>query len=81
MSCCAAWGWTRCSGNGRVLCFTGLATSRDGSEIAHRERVTAGADTFPARRFDALFEGTRAYTPWEQFITPREGRFRQRALP
>ena len=37
------------------------------------ERVLLVLGTFPARDFDALFEGVRAL-PWERFI-PREGQF------
>ena len=37
------------------------------------ERVLLVLGTFPARDFDALFEGTRSL-PWERVI-PREGRF------
>ena len=37
------------------------------------ERVLLVLGTFPARDFDALFEGTRSL-PWERFI-PREGQF------
>lgn len=60
--------------NGRVLC---AGTERDlprlNLNVRTGERVLLVLGTFPARDFDALFEGTRAL-PWERFI-PREGQF------
>lgn len=60
--------------NGRVLC---AGTERDlprlNLNIRTGERVLLVLGTFPARDFDALFEGTRSL-PWESFI-PREGQF------
>lgn len=60
--------------NGRVLC---AGTDRDlprlNLNVRTGERVLLVLGTFPARDFDALFEGTRAL-PWERFI-PREGQF------
>ena len=60
--------------NGRVLC-TGSAADlpRLNLNIRTGERVLLTLGTFPARDFDALFEGTRAL-PWERFI-PRDGQF------
>ena len=60
--------------NGRVLC-TGPAAClpRLNLNLRTGERVLLVLGTFPARDFDALFEGTRAL-PWEQFI-PRDGQF------
>lgn len=60
--------------NGRVLC---TGTERDlprlNLNLRTGERVLLLLGRFPARDFDALFEGTRGL-PWEQFI-PRDGRF------
>ena len=60
--------------NGRVLC-TGSAADlpRLNLNIRTGERVLLTLGTFPARDFDALFEGTKAL-PWERFI-PRDGQF------
>ena len=60
--------------NGRVLC-TGSAADlpRLNLNIRTGERVLLTLGTFPARDFDALFEGVRAL-PWERFI-PRDGQF------
>lgn len=60
--------------NGRVLC-TGSAADlpRLNLNIRTGERVLLTLATFPARDFDALFEGTRAL-PWERFI-PKNGQF------
>ena len=60
--------------NGRVLC-AGEARDLPRLNLALRtgERVLLVLGTFPARDFEALFEGTRAL-PWERFI-PREGQF------
>ncbi len=60
--------------NGRVLC---AGSERDlprlNLNIRTGERVLLLLGVFPARDFDALFEGTKAL-PWERFI-PREGQF------
>ena len=60
--------------NGRVLCS---GAHRDiprlNLNIRTGERVLLVLGVFPARDFDALFEGVRRL-PWEDFI-PREGRF------
>ena len=60
--------------NGRVLC-TGSAADlpRLNLNIRTGERVLLTLGTFPARDFDALFEGTRVL-PWERFI-PKNGQF------
>ena len=60
--------------NGRVLC-AGAAGDlpRLNLNLRTGERVLLVLGSFPARDFDALFEGTRAL-PWEDFI-PREGQF------
>ena len=60
--------------NGRVLC-TGLERDlpRLNLNIRTGERVLILLGSFPARDFDALFEGTKAL-PWERFI-PKEGQF------
>ena len=60
--------------NGRVLC-TGSAADlpRLNLNIRTGERVLLTLGTFPARDFDALFEGTRGL-PWERFI-PKNGQF------
>ena len=60
--------------NGRVLC---TGSERDlprlNLNLRTGERVLLTLGTFPARNFDALFEGTRAL-PWERFI-PKDGQF------
>ena len=60
--------------NGRVLC---AGSDRDlprlNLNVRTGERVLLVLGSFPARDFDALFEGVRAL-PWERFI-PREGQF------
>ena len=60
--------------NGRVLCTGSEADlPRLNLNIRTGERVLLTLGTFPARDFDALFEGVRAL-PWERFI-PRDGQF------
>ena len=60
--------------NGRVFCQGApLDIPRLNLSLRTGERVLLVLGTFPARDFDALFEGTRAL-PWERFI-PREGQF------
>ena len=60
--------------NGRVLCTgTDASLPRLNLNIRTGERVLLTLGTFPARDFDALFEGTRAL-PWERFI-PKNGQF------
>lgn len=60
--------------NGRVLCAGRSADlARLNLNVRTGERVLLVLGTFPARDFDALFEGTRAL-PWERFV-PREGQF------
>ena len=60
--------------NGRVLCTgTDASLPRLNLNIRTGERVLLTLGTFPARDFDALFEGVRAL-PWERFI-PRDGQF------
>ena len=60
--------------NGRVQCTGSEADlSRLNLNIRTGERVLLTLGTFPARDFDALFEGVRAL-PWERFI-PRDGQF------
>ena len=60
--------------NGRVLCRgTDGDLPRLNLNIRTGERVLLVLGTFPARDFDALFEGVRAL-PWERFI-PQNGRF------
>ena len=60
--------------NGRVQCTGSEADlSRLNLNIRTGERVLLTLGTFPARDFDALFEGTKAL-PWEALI-PREGQF------
>lgn len=63
-----------CAENGRVL-FDGdentLAWANLNLRCAERVLIRLGA--FPAKDFDALFEGVRAL-PWEQFI-PKDGAF------
>ena len=62
------------SENGRVFCQGGpLDLPRLNLNLRTGERVLLVLGTFPARDFDALFEGVRAL-PWERFI-PREGQF------
>ncbi len=60
--------------NGRVLC-TGSEGDlpRLNLNVRTGERVLLTLGSFPARDFDALFEGVRAL-PWERFI-PRDGEF------
>ena len=60
--------------NGRVLCTgTEADLPRLNLNLRTGERVLLLLGTFPARDFDALFEGTRAL-PWERFV-PRDGQF------
>ena len=60
--------------NGRVLCSgTEKDLPRVNLNLRTGERVLLVLGSFPARDFDALFEGTRAL-PWERFI-PRDGQF------
>ena len=60
--------------NGRVFCSGGPADlPRLNLNLRTGERVLLVLGTFPARDFDALFEGTRAL-PWERFL-PRDGKF------
>ena len=60
--------------NGRVLCRgTEADLPRLNLNVRTGERVLLVLGSFPARDFDALFEGVRAL-PWERFI-PREGQF------
>ena len=60
--------------NGRVLCRGRLEDiPRVNLNLRTGERVLVVLGQFPARDFEALFEGTRAL-PWEDFI-PREGAF------
>ena len=60
--------------NGRVFCTGGPADlPRLNLNLRTGERVLLVLGTFPARDFDALFEGTRAL-PWERFL-PRDGKF------
>ena len=62
------------SENGRVFCQGGpLDLPRLNLNLRTGERVLLVLGSFPARDFDALFEGVRAL-PWERFI-PREGQF------
>lgn len=60
--------------NGRVLC-SGAEADIPRLDLGLRtgERVLVVLGSFPAKDFDALFEGTRAL-PWERFI-PRDGTF------
>lgn len=60
--------------NGRVL-FEGDENTLAWANLNLRcaERVLIRLGTFPAKSFDALFEGVRAL-PWEQFI-PKDGAF------
>ena len=60
--------------NGRVLCRGTMADlPRLNVNLRCGERVLALLASFPARSFEALYQGTAA-VPWEEFI-PREGRF------
>ncbi len=60
--------------NGRVLCAgTDADLVRLNLNVRTGERVLLVLGAFPARDFDALFEGTRSL-PWERFI-PKEGQF------
>ena len=60
--------------NGRVLCSgTPADIPRINLNLRTGERVLLVLGTFPARDFEALFQGTRAL-PWEQFI-PKGGQF------
>ena len=60
--------------NGRVLCSgTQADIPRINLNLRTGERVLIVLGSFPARDFEALFQGTRAL-PWEQFI-PRNGQF------
>ncbi|MBR2784006.1 MAG: class I SAM-dependent RNA methyltransferase [Firmicutes bacterium] len=60
--------------DGRVHCRGNLTDiARLNVSLRSGERVLLELGSFPARDFDALFEGVRAL-PWEDFI-PREGAF------
>ena len=60
--------------NGRVLCSGTLADlPRLNISLRCAERVLILLGSFPARSFEALYQGTAA-VPWEEFI-PRDGRF------
>ena len=60
--------------NGRVLCRGTMADlPRLNVNLRCGERVLVLLASFPARSFEALYQGTAA-VPWEEFI-PREGRF------
>ena len=60
--------------NGRVFCSGGPADiPRLNLNLRVGARVLLVLGRFPAKTFDALFEGTRAL-PWEDYI-PRDGRF------
>lgn len=60
--------------NGRVLCGAAPAdVARLNLNLRTGERVLIVLGSFPARDFDALFEGAKAL-PWENFI-PRDGAF------
>ena len=60
--------------NGRVLCQGTMADlPRLNVNLRCGERVLMLLASFPARSFEALYQGTAA-VPWEEFI-PREGRF------
>ena len=60
--------------NGRVLCAgTEQDLPRLNVNVRTGERVLLVIGSFPARDFDALFEGVRAL-PWERFI-PQNGQF------
>ncbi len=60
--------------NGRVLCSGSLADiPRLNINLRCGERVLLLLGSFPARSFEALFQGAAAL-PWEEFI-PRDGQF------
>ena len=60
--------------NGRVLCRGALSDlPRLNLNLRCGERVLIQLGAFPARSFEALFEGVRAL-PWEDFV-PRDGQF------
>ncbi len=60
--------------NGRVLCRGSEADiARLNINLRCGERVLLVMSRFPARSFEALFQGTAA-VPWEDFI-PRDGQF------
>ena len=60
--------------NGRVLCSGTLADlPRLNIGLRCAERVLILLGSFPARSFEALYQGAAA-VPWEEFI-PRDGRF------
>ena len=60
--------------NGRVVCRGEISDlPRLNINLRCGERVLIQLGSFPARSFEALFEGVRAL-PWEDFI-PREGQF------
>ena len=60
--------------NGRVLCQGTMADlPRLNVNLRCGERVLVLLASFPARSFEALYQGTAA-VPWEEFI-PGEGRF------
>src|SRR5699024_5677566 len=60
--------------NGRVLCRGEISDlPRLNINLRCGERVLLQLGSFPARSFEALFEGVRAL-PWEEFI-PRDGQF------
>ena len=60
--------------NGRVLCSAAPADiPRLNLNLRTGERVLVVLGSFPARDFDALFEGTRAL-PWEELL-PRDAAF------
>ena len=60
--------------NGRVLCAgTQADIPRINLNLRTGERILIVLGSFPARDFEALFQGTRAL-PWEQFI-PKGGQF------
>ena len=66
MSCGLAAGWPKYARKTDVCCLRGMKIRLPG-----RTLIRLGA--FPAKSFDALFEGVRAL-PWEQFI-PKDGAF------
>ena len=60
--------------NGRVLCQGGPADlPRLNLNLRCGERVLLVLGSFPARSFEALFQGTSA-VPWEDFV-PKDGQF------
>ena len=60
--------------NGRVVCSgTPADIPRINLNLRTGERLLVVLGSFPARDFEALFQGTRAL-PWEQFI-PKNGQF------